>query len=611
MKRSSTPGDAGKTDPEVPGAPSDSVAAGGKDAATGTGRKTLGVKSTAASGDATPKKAGLRARFLPSAERRGTGKPPERNAGPKVRERQPRDAAKAAAADKARGPRREREGRGEAAGRDEAPRRGGREDRPRRDERPREDRGADRRAASNERGAAPEKRALRDERPARDDRGPRENRAERENSASPGREKPREGRRERDDRPARDDRGARERRPAREGRPAHEARASREDRSVRDDRRERDDRPARGPGPADARRPGSEPRGERSERGAARGGANPRSSGRGEREASSGYDAKRPRGAGSEAGRGGFSGLPGPAPSAGGRIPAGDSAKRKTVADERPPRTRRPEGSAGAPHRYEAPREPARAAAAPSEARAEGVRLSKVMADRGICSRREADAIIERGWVFVDGQRVSELGIRIDPNAEITLAAQAKRRQAEQVTILLHKPVGYVSGQPEPGFEPAVALIGPDNQFDVADAQRFHDSHLKGLAPAGRLDIDSTGLLVLTQNGRIARQLIGEDSKVEKEYLVRVEGEVDEGGLALLNHGLELDGRKLRPAKVEWLNEDQLRFLLREGRKRQIRRMCELVGLKVVGLKRVRIGGVRLGDLPLGQWRFLREDESF
>ena len=251
-------------------------------------------------------------------------------------------------------------------------------------------------------------------------------------------------------------------------------------------------------------------------------------------------------------------------------------------------------------------------APAPTQSDApEGVRLSKIMSERGLCSRREADEIIERGWVFVDGQRVSELGIRIDPNAEITLAAQAKRRQMEQVTILLHKPVGYVSGQPEPGFEPAVSLIGPDNQFDRADAQRFHPSHLKGIAPAGRLDIDSTGLLVLTQDGRIARQLIGDDSKVEKEYLVRVEGRLDERGLALLNHGLELDGRTLRPAKVEWLNEDQLRFVLREGRKRQIRRMCELVGLKVVGLKRVRIGRVKLGDLPLGQWRFLREDERF
>lgn len=242
---------------------------------------------------------------------------------------------------------------------------------------------------------------------------------------------------------------------------------------------------------------------------------------------------------------------------------------------------------------------------------AEGVRLSKVMAERGLCSRREADAIIERGWVFVDGRRVSELGTRIDPQAEITLAPQAKRQQAEQVTILLHKPVGYVSGQPEPGYEPAVSLIGADNQYDRDEAQRFHASHLKGLAPAGRLDIDSTGLLVLTQDGRIARQLIGDDSKVDKEYLVRVDGELDAQGLALLNHGLELDGRTLRPAKVEWINEDQLRFVLREGRKRQIRRMCELVGLKVVGLKRVRIGAVRLGDLPLGQWRFLRDDEHF
>ena len=179
------------------------------------------------------------------------------------------------------------------------------------------------------------------------------------------------------------------------------------------------------------------------------------------------------------------------------------------------------------------------------------------------------------------------------------------------MTILLHKPVGYVSGQPEPGYAPAVSLIGGDNQFDRDSAQRFHPSQLKNLAPAGRLDIDSTGLLVLTQDGRIARQLIGADSEIDKEYLVRVEGTLAENGLALLNHGLWLDDRPLRPAEVEWINDEQLRFVLREGRKRQIRRMCELVGLKVEGLKRVRIGRVKLGDLPLGQWRFLREDERF
>jgi 23S rRNA pseudouridine2604 synthase len=145
---------------------------------------------------------------------------------------------------------------------------------------------------------------------------------------------------------------------------------------------------------------------------------------------------------------------------------------------------------------------------------------------------------------------------------------------------------------------------------------RFLPMHLKHLAPAGRLDIDSVGLLVLTQDGRIAKQLIGEDGQIEKEYLVRVEPLVagqplSPESLALLNHGLSLDDEPLKPARVEWVNEDQLRFVLTEGKKRQVRRMCELVGLKVTGLKRVRIGRVMLGDLPAGQWRYLRPDESF
>ena len=241
----------------------------------------------------------------------------------------------------------------------------------------------------------------------------------------------------------------------------------------------------------------------------------------------------------------------------------------------------------------------------------DGVRVSKLMAERGLCSRREADSYIERGWVFVNGERLTELGTRVDPSATIKLDKGARAAQMQQMTILLHKPVGYVSGQPEPGFKPAVTLILPDNQQLCPDTPVFHPTHLKGLAPAGRLDIDSTGLLVLTQDGRVARQLIGENSTVDKEYLVRVEGRLDARGLALLNHGLSLDGRQLRPAQVEWLNDDQLRFVLHEGRKRQIRRMCELVGLRVVGLKRVRIGRIKLGDLPLGQWRFLRDDESF
>jgi len=116
---------------------------------------------------------------------------------------------------------------------------------------------------------------------------------------------------------------------------------------------------------------------------------------------------------------------------------------------------------------------------------------------------------------------------------------------------------------------------------------------------------------VLTQDGRIAKLLIGDDSRVEKEYLVRVEGSLSDAGLARLRHGLMLDGVPLRPAKVSWQNEDQLRFVLREGRKRQIRRMCELVGIKVTGLKRIRIGRVKLGNLPLGTWRYLGDNERF
>ncbi len=241
---------------------------------------------------------------------------------------------------------------------------------------------------------------------------------------------------------------------------------------------------------------------------------------------------------------------------------------------------------------------------------AQSFRVSKLMADRGLCSRREADVWIERGWVKVNGQPV-KLGDRAEPGAAIEIAKEARRDREAKVTIIMNKPIGYVSGQPEPGYEPAVRLITDENQYFVRGDSKLRREHLDKLAPAGRLDIDSKGLLVFTQDGRIARQLIGEDSDIEKEYLVRVLGELIPNGIKLLNHGLELDGKKLKPAHVEWLNNDQLRFVLKEGRKRQVRRMCELVGLHATSLKRVRIGKVMLGDLPDGKWRFLRPDETF
>ena len=272
------------------------------------------------------------------------------------------------------------------------------------------------------------------------------------------------------------------------------------------------------------------------------------------------------------------------------------------------------------------------------------MRLNKRLAELGLCSRREADEWIAHGWVYVNGA-VAEMGVKVTPQDTVTVERAAQRQQDSRVTILLNKPMGYVSGQAEDGHMPAAVLINPRTQWrEDPSGLRFSPPQLRGLAPAGRLDIDSVGLLVLTQDGRVARQLIGEDSSLDKEYLVRVvyEGpgqaearhpderseplqEIDERdpvstnvqavfpreGLERLRHGLSLDGKPLRPAKVEWQNPEQLRFVLTEGKKRQIRRMCEQVGLKVVGLKRIRMGRVLLGNLPVGQWRFLAPGEQF
>ena len=240
----------------------------------------------------------------------------------------------------------------------------------------------------------------------------------------------------------------------------------------------------------------------------------------------------------------------------------------------------------------------------------DSMRLSKRMAQLGLCSRREADSYIEKGWVSVNGE-VAVLGQKVLVGDRIDLDRSVHEQQAARITVLLNKPVGYVSAQAEHDYKPASCLIVPENHWSEDQSNvRFLRKHLMGLAPAGRLDIESTGLLVLTQDGRMAKHIIGEHSTVEKEYLVRVEGKLSEENLKRLNHGLSLDGKALLPAQVVWQNEDQLKFILHEGKKRQIRRMCELVGLKVTGLKRIRIGQLKLGALPQGQWRYLYPDEK-
>lgn len=237
----------------------------------------------------------------------------------------------------------------------------------------------------------------------------------------------------------------------------------------------------------------------------------------------------------------------------------------------------------------------------------EETRLSKYLALQGLCSRREADKYIADGLVTVDGVIVREAWFRINDKHIVELNAAARIQQESRLTVIINKPLGLVSSQPEDGYQSAVSLLIDENYFgsDISPIIKNRDT----LAPAGRLDINSTGLLILTQDGRIARQLIGNNSRVEKEYLVRINGDVSNGQLQKLRHGLELDGRILKPAKVNCINEDQFKIILIEGRKRQIRRMCDLVGVRIQALKRVRVGQLKLGKLPSGMWRLLAKSE--
>lgn len=239
---------------------------------------------------------------------------------------------------------------------------------------------------------------------------------------------------------------------------------------------------------------------------------------------------------------------------------------------------------------------------------AKTVRLNKRLAELGYCSRREGDEWISRGLVLVNGVVVTQLGTQVGPTDVVTVANEAMEEKAGQLTIMLNKPVGFVSSQPEKGYQEAKELILASNQWKGV---KVSPSDLHGFSPVGRLDIESKGLMIFTQDGRVAKQIIGPESEMEKEYLVRVEGEINRGKINKLCFGLSLDGEKLKPAKVFEMEEGLLNFVLTQGKNRQIRRMCELMDLEVTGLKRVRIGNVRLGPLPEGMWRPLLPNENF
>lgn len=235
----------------------------------------------------------------------------------------------------------------------------------------------------------------------------------------------------------------------------------------------------------------------------------------------------------------------------------------------------------------------------------EPVRLNKFMGQSGLCSRREADALIADGLVAIDGAVVTDAGRRIEPGQTLTLGDRAEAALAGGMTILLHKPLGYVSGQPEPDKIPAVRLLTEANRIGEGPVPSADAS----FPPIGRLDEDSRGLLLLSTDGVVAKAVIGPESKLDKEYLVRVTGDVTEKSLKILRHGLMLDGRQLKPAYVSRMETQRLKFILREGRNRQIRRMCEMVGLEVIDLIRIRVGPIRLDNLPEGKWRVITPEE--
>lgn len=236
----------------------------------------------------------------------------------------------------------------------------------------------------------------------------------------------------------------------------------------------------------------------------------------------------------------------------------------------------------------------------------EPVRVNKWLAQSGVCSRREAESLISDGLVSVDGEKITSPGHKIEPGQTLALAERANTALAHKLTVLINKPVGYVSGTPEGQQVPAVRLLtrkALQGESEVIPGRRHK------LAPVGRLDQDSHGLLILSEDGVVAKAVIGPDSEMSKEYIVRVRGEITPERLARLRHGLSLDGRRLKKAVVTQEAVQTLRFVLKEGRNRQIRRMCDLVDLRVVDLKRIRIGPIDLGNLEEGKWRPISEDE--
>jgi 23S rRNA pseudouridine2604 synthase len=236
------------------------------------------------------------------------------------------------------------------------------------------------------------------------------------------------------------------------------------------------------------------------------------------------------------------------------------------------------------------------------------IRLAKHVAELAQCSRTDAEQYIKGGWVSVDGRVVEDPAHPVTTEA-VVIDPAAKLEAVEPATILLHKPAGYdaISGR-----NPAAALVRPDARWaDDPSGVRLLERHFHRLTPLVPLDADASGLMVLTQDGRVWRRLTEDGDQIEQEFVVEVSGEIAPYGLRKLNHGLHYNGRALPPCKVSWQNEIRLRFALKGVQGGQLRGMCAQVGLEVVSIRRLRIGKVALAKMPAGAWRYLPVGERF
>lgn len=223
------------------------------------------------------------------------------------------------------------------------------------------------------------------------------------------------------------------------------------------------------------------------------------------------------------------------------------------------------------------------------------MRLQKFLSRAGICSRRKGEEYIKAGWVKVNGKIVSELGVKVDPDKDVVeVDSDAIRSDTAPIYIALNKPAGYVSSCHQQNEKIVLDLL------DITER----------VYPIGRLDKDSTGLLLLTNDGHLHHRLSHPSFNHEKAYEVTVAKPLPEGALRKLADGLPMMGSRTRPARVKRISARRFRIILQEGKNRQIRRMVRKVGNQVVDLKRIRIANIELGSLPLGRWRHLTKKEK-